>query len=386
MTSSQVETTEHIPYSLPFISERTLPEVTKALGENRAMHGDGPSTIEATSILARLFNSNVSIVHSCTAALEMAVMLAGCASGDEVIVPDFTFTSTANAVALRGAVPVFVDVDAQDLNLSVEAVRRAVTSQTRAIIVVHYGGVPAKIHELAELAEERGLILIEDAAQAIGVSIDGKQLGTWGDYGAISFHATKNIQSGEGGVLICRDRRKADLAEMMREKGTNRREFFRGEVDKYTWTTIGSSYLPADIVSAYLVPQLREIERVNAGRVNLWRYYKSNLEDWARDNDVSIIAKDSGPSGNGHIFALVFREGSLARDFTEHMRDGGVSVSGHYQALHSTPAGLKFGRRSGSCSNSKMAADGLVRLPTHEMAQSQRERIVQRVQLFKTSI
>jgi dTDP-4-amino-4,6-dideoxygalactose transaminase len=331
-----------------------------------------------------MFGHPTLLTHSCTASLEMAVMLSGVGPGDEVIVPSYTFSSTANAVALRGAVPVFVDVNSTDLNISFESASEAITEKTKAIIIVHYGGVPAIPDEFRALCDEKNLFLIEDAAQAIGVTYKGKPLGSWGDFGCISFHATKNIQCGEGGALIIGNQGKAKDAEIIREKGTDRSSFLRGEIDRYTWRQIGSSYLPSDLVAAYLSAQLPDIDLVNSSRVRLWNFYLEMTREHLDSIGAKIVKSDSsGYSGNGHIFAIQFKDSDQKETFSQHMRDSGIQALSHYTCLPSTPAGKDFGKAVGPQKNAEHAAQCLVRIPIHSLAFEHKEKIVQRILEFE---
>lgn len=313
----------------------------------------------------------------------MAARLCGLKAGDEVIVPAYTFPTTASAIALTGATPVFVDVSKDTLNVDVRAVEDAITPRTRAIMVVHYGGVPADVDALASLAQANDFDILEDAAQGFGVFNSGMHLGTLGRFGAISFHGTKNVQAGEGGALLVRDRADFGIAEILLEKGTNRSRFLRGEVDKYTWQMLGSSFLPSELTAAYLVSQLPNYESVNSQRLNLWQYYRDNLLDWARGRSIHVVAQDVGHLGNGHIFALVFPDGNMSARFRKWMSSNGIEVSTHYQPLHLSPAGLQYGRVSGSLKKALWAGEGLMRLPMHAEANKCRDKIVKIVREFK---
>lgn len=372
-----------IPFSLPRVGRLTEEIVARALKAG-SLHGDGPFTQEVSAQLGNLLGNSVLLTHSGTAALEMSVLLAGIGPGDEVIVPDYTFSSTASAVAIRGGVPVFVDVDAETLNISLSACREALTERTKAIIPVHYGGVPADMDGLTGLIAGRKIALIEDAAQAFGVRYHGKPLGTLGDFGCISFHATKNLQSGEGGALLCKLPSDFSRAEMVREKGTDRSAFLRGEVDKYTWRELGSSYLPSDLIAAYLLAQIIDWEDEKERRLKLWQYYKDSLQGHLDANSAQIVSGEIGQLGNGHIFALILGSAEKRREFILHMKEKGIGVASHYVPLHSSPAGKKYGRVSGELGNSISAGDGLVRLPMHvQMETEEKERVVDGVLSFR---
>ena len=371
-----------IPFNKPFIAPLTSENVRKAV-EEESSQGDGTFTKQTTSFLEMWFKSPTLLVPSCTSALEMAIMLSGVEHGDEVIIPNYTFTSTANAVAIRGGTPIFVDVRSDSLNLDVEKVVEAISKKTKAIIVVHYGGVPANLSELQKVCIEYDIKLIEDAAQGIGTNFEGTPLGSIGDFGCISFHATKNIQCGEGGALICAKPEDFKQAEIIREKGTDRSAFLKGEIDKYTWRELGSSYLPPDYMAAYLGSQLPFVEKVTNDRLDLWNYYANIFDDTLNSKVARYISKNQGHLGNGHIFALQLGSSDEKRNFQKHMAELGIQVSPHYVALHDTPGGLKFGKKRGSLSVSINAASGLVRLPMHQLASEYREIIRDAIYKFK---
>ena len=371
-----------IPFTFPRVSQLADDLVSRAV-RSGSLQGDGPFTQEASRQLRLILGPSTLLTHSGTASLEMAVQLAGIGPGDEVIVPDYTFSSTAAAVALRGGIPIFVDVDPATLNISVDACAEALTKHTKALIPVHYGGVPANLSGLQELIADREIAMIEDAAQAFGVSYEGRPLGTIGHFGCISFHATKNLQSGEGGALLCKSTSDFRRAEIVREKGTDRSAFLRGEVDKYTWRDLGSSYLPSDLVAAYLLAQLAEWEEEKQRRLHLWGYYKESLKEHLAKTSVRIVAESSGDYGNGHIFALILYSLDERNRFIEHMKEAGIGVASHYVPLHSSPAGKKFGRISGDLTCSLQAGDGLVRLPMHVLVESEKERVVDAVLSFR---
>ena len=322
------------------------------------------------------------MTHSATAALEMSARLCNFKLGDEVIVPDYTFPSSASAIALAGAKPVFVDVSKETLNIDWQAAEEAINPRTRAIMVVHYGGVPADMDSLMKLASSRGLDIIEDAAQCFGSFSGESHLGSLGRFGAISFHGTKNIQAGEGGALLIRNESDFHKAEIMLEKGTNRSQFIRGEVDKYTWQMLGSSFLPSELTSAYLIPQIMEYREQTARRVNLWSYYKEELQTWANEHQAYVVAEEIGHLGNGHIFAVVFPSSDSASRFRAWMAANGIQVSGHYQPLHESPAGKLYGRSGGDLSQSRYAGEGLIRFPMHSLAQRRKELIVTTARRF----
>lgn len=304
------------------------------------------------------------ITHSCTAALEMAAMLAGVGPGDEVIMPSFTFSSTATAFVLRGATPVFVDIRPDSLNLDERLIDAAVTSRTRVIVPVHYAGLACEMDAIMARAEAHGLMVIEDAAQAHLSSYKGRALGTIGHLGCLSFHETKNIISGEGGALLVNGPGLVERAEILREKGTDRSRFFRGEIDKYTWRDIGSSYCPGEIVSAFLLAQLEEADRIMARRRALYDAYRHGLAPLAATGAITLPEADSAQA-NGHIFWLLAPDPGTRSRILERLNAAGINAVFHYVPLHSSPAGLRFGRAQGELRVTDDIAARLIRLPIH---------------------
>ena len=304
------------------------------------------------------------ITHSCTAALEMAAMLARVGPGDEVIMPSFTFSSTATAFVLRGATPVFVDIRPETLNLDERLIDAAVTSRTRAIVPVHYAGLACEMDAIMSRAEAHGLLVIEDAAQAHLSNYKARALGTIGHLGCLSFHETKNIISGEGGALLVNGPELVERAEILREKGTDRSRFFRGEIDKYTWRDIGSSYCPGEIVSAFLLAQLEEADRIMARRRALYDAYRHGLAPLAAAGAITLPEADS-ERANGHIFWFLASDPGTRSRILERLNAAGINAVFHYVPLHSSPAGLRFGRAQGSLQVTDDIAARLIRLPIH---------------------
>lgn len=305
------------------------------------------------------------LTHSCTAALEMAALLTGIGPGDEVIMPSFTFVSTANAVVLRGGVPVFVDIDPQTLNLDPDEVAKAVTPRTKAIFAVHYAGMVAEMDSLSDTARAHGLYLVEDAAQALGSTYKGRMAGSLGDLAAFSFHETKNIVSGEGGALMINRPELVERAEIIREKGTNRSRFLRGQVDKYTWVDIGSSYLPGELIAAFLYGQLEHIATLNRRRVEICARYDAAFAPYEQTGRVHLPHPQPDRTGNGHMFYLLMRDIADRDDFIAHMCEAGVTTPFHYVPLHSAPAGRQYARASGSLAATDSVSARLVRLPLY---------------------
>ena len=352
-----------IPFNRIHLTGREQLYLAEAIAGSK-LSGDGPFTRRCSALLERATGSaQVLLTHSCTAALEMSALLLDLAPGDEVVMPSFTFVSTANAMALRGAVPVFVDVRADTLNIDPDAIEAAITARTRAIVVVHYAGVGCDLDEILAIARRHGLAVIEDAAQAIGATRAGRVLGSVGDLGAISFHDTKNVICGEGGALLVNRTDLARRAEILREKGTDRGRFMRGEIDKYTWQDIGSSFLPSELLAAFLLAQLEAMHDITAARRAAWARYHDALAPLEVRGLLrrQIVPNDADP--NGHIsFVLaapgIDRDAVLAR-----LRAEGIAATFHYVPLHSAPAGRRMGRSHGSMVVTDDAAARLIRLP-----------------------
>ncbi|MET7461364.1 dTDP-4-amino-4,6-dideoxygalactose transaminase [Nonomuraea sp. NPDC005501] len=361
MSTTAVRT---VPFSLPYVSERELDYVAEAVRNGRTS-GDGPFTRRAAGLLAELTGARQALLTtSCTHALEMSALLLGLRPGDEVIVPSFTFMSTANAYALRGAVPVFADCRPDTLNIDERLVEEAVTERTRAIAVVHYAGVACAMEEIGKLADQYDLALVEDNAHGLGGSYRGRPLGSFGVMAAQSFHETKNVQCGEGGALLVNDEELASRAEIIREKGTDRSRFFRGQVDKYRWVDLGSSYLPSDLLAAQLTAQLESFEVIQRRRLAVWRAYHEGLAGWAESNGVHRPAVPDGCEHPAHLYYLLLPDLATRQAFIGHLAARGVGAAFHYQPLHNAPAGIRHGRPApGGCPVTERVADRLVRLP-----------------------
>ncbi len=350
-----------IPFNKPHTIDNEISNIEDAI--NRAfIRGDGQYTKKCHEFLEnKLGCKKALLVHSGTAALEMAALLLNLEYGDEIIMPSFTFVSTANAFVLRGAVPVFVDIRPDTQNIDESLIEQAITDKTKAICVVHYAGVACEMDKIMEIANRHNLIVIEDAAQAVGSFYKGKPLGTIGDIGCFSFHETKNIISGEGGAVIINKDKYVERAEIIREKGTNRSKFFRGQVDKYTWVDIGSSYLPSDMIGAYLYPQLQNMDRINQKRLDIWQEY----DEFFRQFD-GIIQRPFIPDNcvhNAHMYYVLFKNLNLRTKFINFMKENEISTVFHYIPLHSSPAGIKYCKTFGDMSNTDKTSDTLVRMP-----------------------
>jgi dTDP-4-amino-4,6-dideoxygalactose transaminase len=352
-----------IPFNKPFIIGRELALIADAVAQGH-LSGDGPYT----KLCHRWFEEHLNcrkalLTHSCTAALEMAAILCDIQPGDEVILPSYTFVSTANAFVLRGAVPVFVDIRPDTLNLDERLIETAITPKTRVIVPVHYAGVPCEMDAIMEIAQRHKLLVVEDAAQALLSTYKGKALGTIGHFGCLSFHETKNIISGEGGALLVNDARFTERAEIVREKGTNRSQFFRGEVDKYTWVDIGSSYLPSELVSAFLYAQLEHADEITAQRCRICSAYAEQLAPLEQAGKLRLPHFDA--DSNGHMFYILLDSLATRTLLIAHLKAQGIHPVFHYVPLHSSPAGRKYGRVSGSMAVTDNLSERLLRLPLH---------------------
>ena len=293
----------------------------------------------------------------------MAAILCDLTPGDEVILPSFTFVSTANAIVMRGATPVFVDIDPRSLNIDPDRIEAAITPRTRAIFAVHYAGFPADMDALQRIAERHDLLLVEDAAQALGSTYKGRPAGSLGDLGAFSFHETKNVISGEGGGLTINRPELVRRAEIIREKGTDRSQFLRGEVDKYTWVDVGSSYLPGELVASYLFAQLEKEPVIRERRLSIFNHYMAALAPLAAQGHVSLPVIPDHCTGNGHMFYLMMRSTRQRDAFIAFMKSRGIIAPFHYVPLHDSPGGIRFGRTVGSMANTVRVSNTLVRLP-----------------------
>jgi dTDP-4-amino-4,6-dideoxygalactose transaminase len=352
-----------LPFNQPDVGHAELAYLAESL-RGRKVSGDGPFTQRCHEVLEAIYGSTALLVHSGTAALEMAALLIDLQPGDEVIMPSFAFTSTANAVVLRGAVPVFIDIRLDTLNIDERKIEAAITDRTKAILPIHYGGVSAEMSVINAIATRHGLHVIEDAAQGFGATYAGQKLGVIGDIGCLSFHETKNITSGEGGAIIIKSPELAQRARYIREKGTNRTEFLRGDVAKYEWIDIGSSFLPSDLIAAVLLAQLERADGINERRLTIWqRYYDALLP--LTNMGLALPGVPSNVKGNAHIFFLRLPDTAAQQGLIKRMRERGIQATTHYVPLHSTPAGLRFSRAHGDLSNTDLAASTMVRLPLY---------------------
>ncbi|MEM7359258.1 MAG: dTDP-4-amino-4,6-dideoxygalactose transaminase [Pseudomonadota bacterium] len=352
-----------IPFNRPALTGAEI-DFIKQAHSNGHLAGDGEFSKKCHRWLeATLGTHKALLTHSCTAALEMSALLIDILPGDEVIMPSYTFVSTANAFVLRGAKPVFVDIREDTFNLDESLVEAAVTERTKAIVPIHYAGVGCDMGTLMDIAVTHELAVIEDAAQGLLSTHNDAYLGTIGDFGALSFHETKNIISGEGGALLINNERFVERAEVIREKGTNRSSFFRGETDKYTWVDIGSSYLPSELIAAFLWAQMQQAEALTKHRKELWKTYHQAFAELEEDKLLQLpkIAKDG--SHNAHIYYLVLDSLAQRNAFIDAMKARGIHCVFHYIPLHGSPYGKQVSRTSGSLSVTESISDRLVRLP-----------------------
>lgn len=348
----------------PFIGDE-ITNIQKAI-DSQKICGDGRFTKSCNILMEEKFNANkVLLTTSCTHALEMAAILADIKPGDEVIMPSYTFVSTADAFVQRGATIVFVDIRPDTMNIDENLIEDAITDKTKAIVVVHYAGVSCEMDTITDIAKRHNLFVVEDAAQGVMSTYKGKALGTIGDFGCYSFHETKNYSMGEGGAILIKDDKYIEKAEITREKGTNRSQFFRGQIDKYTWVDYGSSYLPSELNAAYLYAQLKNTDKINENRLNSWNLYYDLLKPLADEGFIELPHIPEGCEHNAHMFYIKAKDLEERTKLIKFMKDNEISLAFHYIPLHSAPAGLKFGRFHGEDVYTTKESDRLVRLPMY---------------------
>ena len=366
-----------IPFNRPASIGKEIENIKQAI-KNGHLSGNGPFTKKCQVWLEEEIGCNkVLLTQSCTGALIMAAILADIQPGDEIIMPSFTFVSTANAFVMRGGTPVFVDINPDTLNINETQIAGAITPKTKAIVPVHYAGVGCEMDVIMALAEDNGLLVIEDAAQGITAAYKGKPLGSIGQMAGLSFHETKNIISGEGGALLINDNRLVDRAEVIWEKGTDRAKFFRGQIDKYTWIDVGASFLPGEIMAAFLYAQLEEVDVIRDRRLEIWNTYHNAFEGIEAGGKIRRPIIPTHLTHNAHIYYLLLSDLRSRTIFIEKMRDQGVQTIFHYVPLHSSPAGKHYGRYHGDLSVTEDISDRLVRLPLWiEMSSSDIEQVI----------
>ncbi|SEI02424.1 dTDP-4-amino-4,6-dideoxygalactose transaminase [Halobacillus karajensis] len=354
-----------IPFNIPCITGKEETYIHQVLS-NKKFSGNGPFGEKCKDWLEwRLSSKKALLTPSCTAALEMAALLADLKAGDEVLMPSYTFVTTANAFVLRGATPVFIDIDPQTMNINTDLIEQAITPHTKAIVVVHYAGVSCDMDKVMDIAEKHGLFVIEDAAQALLSTFKGKELGTLGHFGTFSFHETKNYTCGEGGALLINDSHYIERAEIIQEKGTNRSQFKRGQVNKYTWQDIGSSYLLSELNAAYLLAQLRTADTIYEDRMESWNHYAEGLQPLIEKGKIDVQQIPDECQHNAHMFYIKTADLEEREDLRAYLDRKGIMAVPHYEPLHSSPGGEKYGRSAGGEPLTKREGERLLRLPLY---------------------
>lgn len=372
-----------IGFNVPIFLDESIDCIKQAVN-NRKICGDGEFTRKCSKWMEEKFNvPKVLLTTSCTSALEMTAILLNIKQGDEVIMPSYTFVSTADAFVMVGAKVVFVDVNPKTMNIDENKIEAAITDKTKAIAVVHYAGISPDMDKIMAIAKKHNLKVVEDAAQGFMAKYNDKYLGTIGDLGCYSFHETKNYSMGEGGALVINDPELIERAEIIREKGTNRSKFFRGEIDKYTWVDYGSSYLPSELNCAYLYPQLEKAEEINNQRLSSWNYYKENLEDLEDKGLIEIESVPEYSKHNAHMFYIKTKNLEERTELLKYLKQNGVQAVFHYIPLHNAPAGKKFGTFCGEDKYTTVESDKLVRLPMYYgLTKSDQDIVINKVKDF----
>ncbi len=378
---------DRVPFNRPFITGREL-EYIRHAEAGAMLSGDGPFTKRCHQWLEQHTGSSKALLtHSCTAALEMSALLMDIQPGDEVIMPSYTFVSTANAFVLRGGVPVFVDIREDTLNMDEGLIEAAITPRTRAVVPVHYAGVACEMDTIMAIARRHNLKVVEDAAQGVMAGYKGRALGSIGDLGAYSFHETKNVISGEGGALLVNDPQLALRAEIIREKGTDRSRFFRGEVDKYTWQEVGSSFLPGELIAAFLWAQLEEAGSITQRRLTSWQRYHDRLASLEAEGILRRPIVPDGCQHNAHMYYVLLAPGIDRQTVLSELKRNGIWSVFHYVPLHSSPAGQRYGRVHGGMTVTDTQSERLVRLPLWVgMAQAQQDQVVDALKKVCTTL
>lgn len=372
-----------VDFNRPVVVGREFEYMKQAI-ENGHISGDGPFTKRCHTFLEeQLGVVKALLTTSCTHALEMSAILLEIQPGDEVIIPDFTFVSTVNAFVLRGARPIFVDIRPDTLNLDENRLEAALTSKTRVIVPVHYAGVACEMGPIMDIARRHTLAVVEDNAHGLLARYKGKYLGTFGSLASQSFHETKNFSCGEGGALLINDPVLLERAEIIREKGTNRSRFFRGQVDKYTWVDIGSSYLPSDILAAFLFAQFEQYEQIQLHRKRVWELYYTSLRDWAAAHDVQLPYVPADCEQSYHMFYMLLPDLERRQKLITYLREHGVYSVFHYLPLHLSDMGQRFGGKTGDCPVTESASDRLIRLPFHNsLTVNEQEQVIDLLHTF----
>lgn len=371
-----------IPFNKPYMTGRELHYIAEAHARGQ-LAGDGEFTKRCHRWLEESTGCTKALLtHSCTAALEMAAILGNIGEGDEVIMPSYTFVSTANAFVLRGATPVFVDIREDTLNIDENLIEAAITPRTRAIVVVHYAGVACEMDTIMDIARHRDLLVIEDAAQAIMCTYKGRPLGSIGDIATLSFHETKNVIAGEGGALLINRPELVERAEIIREKGTNRSQFFRGQVDKYTWVDIGSSFLPSEMVAAFLWAQLEDAGSITEKRLKIWETYHQAFAGWEKAGDLRRPQAPTHCQHGAHMYYLLLKNLEDRTNLIHHLDESGINAVFHYVPLHSSPMGRRFDRTQTKLEITESYSERLVRLPLWVGLEAHQEGVINEVGAF----
>ncbi len=372
-----------IHFNIPPFVGKELAYIKQAI-ESKKICGDGQFTKLCNSwIEEKTKTQKALLTTSCTHALEMAAILCDIKEGDEVIMPSYTFVSTADAFVSRGAKVVFVDIRPDTLNIDENLIEAAITDKTKAIVPVHYAGVSCEMDKILEIAKKYNLFVVEDAAQGVTATYKGKQLGTIGDFGCYSFHETKNYSMGEGGALLIKDEKFIEQAEIIREKGTNRSKFFRGQIDKYTWVDFGSSYLPSDMNAAYLWAQFESIDKIFSSRMDTWNAYYDALKPLADEGLIELPFVPSYCEHNAHMFYIKAKDLEERTELISFLKERGIQSVFHYIPLHSAPAGIKYGRFSGEDKYTTKESERLLRLPLYYgLTEDDRNKVIEGVKEF----
>jgi len=375
--------TYDIPFNKPFIVGKELYYISQSVLSGRSA-GDGVFTKKCHELMEKKFRAlKVLLTHSCTAALEMAAILCDIQPGDEVILPSFTFVSTANAFYLRGAKLAFIDIHPETLNLDETKIENAITEKTRVIVPVHYAGIACKMGHIMDIARQHNLIVVEDAAQGVNATYKGKYLGTIGDIGAYSFHETKNFTCGEGGAIVINNKALIERAEIIREKGTNRTKFFKGEIDKYTWVDIGSSYLPSDLLAAFLFAQLEKMDEINKQREKIFNYYYKTLSPLVKEEKLSLPHISTESQSNSHLFYIILRDENTRDSLMNHLKSNGILAVFHYLPLHLSAIGRSMGYFDGQLPVTESMSKRLIRLPFfYDLTVEEQDMIVDSINHF----
>lgn len=372
-----------ISFNQPVYSSKGIEYMEDAIINRKKICGDGYYSNKCKEWFERKLGDKVLLTTSCTHALEMAALLADIGPGDEVIMPSYTFVSTANAFVIRGAKIKFVDIRKDTMNIDENLIEQAITPRTKAIVPVHYAGVGCEMDTIMDIAKGYNLAVIEDAAQGMMATYKGKALGTFGRFGTFSFHETKNYTMGEGGLILIRDEEDIKRAEVIREKGTDRKKFFRGEVDKYSWVDIGSSYLPSEMNAAYLYAQLEDADKINKKRCRIWNTYRRELEELNQNERIELPYIPDECRHNAHMFYIKTRNTEEREELMSYLKENGIAAVFHYVPLHSSEAGMKYGEFVGQDKNTTTESERLLRLPLfYDLTKDEQSKVIETVIKF----